>query len=1057
MKKNLDYYLLKPKINWRKLILIIRISVFILICCGANIFAAPTNSRINRNSLVLKPSVINALSDQNLQKQVSGKVTDSSRAPLPGVTVVVKGTTIGNITDNNGKFSLINLTENATLQFSFIGMKTQEVLVGKQTTINVVMEVEAVGLEEVVAVGYGTQKKQTVTGSVASVKGDKLAIAPVANTVNSLAGLLPGLISLQTNGRPGADAAMLSIRGFGSALTIIDGVEANISTIDANQIESISILKDGAASIYGSRAGNGVILVTTKRGLTEKPVITINSSQTYQGITAMPHRVSSGQYTEMESEAWIQSGKPADQVPYSKETIAKYYAGNDPAYPNTNWFNELVRNWAPQQQHNLSVRGGSDRIKYYGFLGYLDQGSMWKKSGGDYSRYNLQSNIDAKITEDLTFQLDIASNIEGRRFPYATQDPGAGSTWEHLWSDLPIYPTHYPDPNKTPFSGIGGQANILTNSDIIGYSNSDTQNMLGTVSLNYNIKAVKGLSVKAWVNYNQTYYSDKIFVKSSKYYYYEPSTDTYTLAGVLGGMTSMLNQSSSKSRNMTSQLSVDYNRSFAEKHNFHALLLYEAIDYKGDYMTAARIGFLSPAIQQLFGGSTVGMSNGGAASEMGRKSYVGRFNYNFKNKYIIETSLRADASAKFAPEKRWGYFPSVSLGWVASEEEFMKKIKNVDNIKLRASYGESGNDAVGNFQYLSGYAYGYTYVLDAGPQQGLVSTGLANPNLTWEKMKIYNAGADYSLWKRKLYGEFDVFYRTRDGIPATRITSLPSTFGSNLPAENLNSLNDRGFEFKAGTSGSIQELKWDVSANLSWSRSKWNHFEEPAYTDSIQKKIYGLSGQWTDRVMGLKTNGLFTSQQQIDELTFDQDGNGNKTLRPGDIRAVDTNGDGKIDWKDLVEIGKGSIPHWMMGVDINLKYKNFDLSTLFQGAFGYSTWIALIRTSTEFYNGRWTETNNNANAIVPRLGGTGLALPSDFYLKKAGYLRLKVLNAGYTLPTRWLERVNFKQVRVFVSGSNLFTFDKLKKYGTDPEAPSGLSGLYYPQQKTISFGINVSL
>ena len=1011
-----------------------------------------------RQIVIRKTGELPVTSPQPQKREISGTVKDTKGLPLPGVSAVVKGTTTGTVTDNDGKFSLSIPLDAKTLTFSFVGMKTQEIAIGTNTVINVTLSEEIVGLEEVVAVGYGTQKKQTVTGSVASVKGDILAVAPVANATNALAGRLPGLISLQQNGRPGNDAAALSIRGFGSALTIIDGVEADIKSIDANEIESVSILKDGASSIYGSRAGNGVILVTTKRGLNQKPVITLNSSQTYQGITSMPKSVSSGQYTEMESETWLQSGKPAATVPYSAETIQKYYKGNDPAYPNTNWFNELVRDWAPQQQHNLSVRGGSDRIKYYGFLGFLDQGSMWKKSGGDYSRYNLQSNIDAKITDELSFQLDIASTYEQRKFPYGTMDPGAGSIWEHLWSDLPIYPAHYPDPTKTPFTGINGETNILSNSDIIGYSNSDTHNMLGTVSLNYNFKAVKGLSAKAWVNYNQNYYSDKIFVKSSKYYYYEPATDKYTLAGVLGGMSSTLGQNSSKWRNITQQYSVDFNRSFAEKHNVHALLLYEAIDYKSDYISAARIGFLSSAIQQLYGGSTVGMSNYGAASEMGRKSYVGRFNYNFKNKYLIETSLRADASAKFSPEKRWGYFPSVSLGWVATEEGFMKSIQNVDNIKLRVSYGESGNDAVGNFQYLSGYAYGLTYVIDAGPQQGLVSTGLANPNLTWEKMKIYNAGADFSFWKRRLYGEFDVFYRTRDGIPATRITTLPSTFGSNLPAENLNSLNDRGFEFKVGTSGYVEDFKWDVSANLSWSRSKWNHYEEPAYTDSIQARLYKNSDRWTDRVLGYKSEGLFTSQQQIDDLKFDQDGQANKTLRPGDIRYQNTNGDGKLDWKDQVQIGKGQVPHWMMGLDINLKYKNFDLSALFQGAFGYYTWIAMIKNSVEFYDNRWTEKNNNPNALVPRLGGAGTnGLSSDFYLKKAGYLRLKVLNIGYTLPARWLEKAKLKQVRIYVAGSNLFTFDKLKKYGTDPEAPSGLSGLYYPQQKTISLGVNVSL
>ncbi len=1012
--------------------------------------------KVDGRQIVLLPS--KELSNAEQQKKVSGKVTDSSGSSLPGVSVVVKGTMLGVITDVGGNYSLSNIPENASLQFSFVGMKAQEVKVGTQKTINVVLTEETIGLQEIVAVGYGTQKKQTVTGSIASVKGEQLAATPMASAVNTLAGRLPGLISVQSSGRPGADVAALSIRGFGNALTIVDGVEADINSIDANEIESISILKDGASSIYGARAGNGVLLVTTKRGGNEKPVITFNSSQTLQGITAMPKRVSSGQYTEMESETWLQSGKPAATVPYTQEQIQKYYQGNDPLYPNTNWYDVLVRNWAPQQQHNLSVRGGSDRIKYYGFLGYLDQESMWKKSGGDYSRYNLQSNIDAKITEELSFQLDLASTNEQRRFPYGTQDPAAGSIWEHLWSDLPIYPASLPDPTKIPFTGINGQTNILSNSDLIGFSNSDNQNIKGTIALNYNLKAVKGLSAKVWVNYNQNYYADRIFVKSGKYYTYDPASKIYSLAGTIGGLQAQLSQNKSQSRNITEQISVNYARVFAEKHNINLLFLYEAIDYKNDYMSAARINFLASSIEQLFGGSTVGMSNYGAAAEMGRKSYVGRFNYRFKNKYLLESSIRADASAKFPSNRRWGYFPSVSLGWVASEEGFMKEIKNLDNLKIRTSYGESGNDGVGNFQYLSGYAYGQTYILGAGPQQGLVSTGLANPYLTWEKIKIYNVGMDFSFWKRKLYGEFDVFYRERKGIPATRIATLPSTFGAGLPPENINSLNDRGFEFKTGTSGSLKELYWDVSANISWSRAKWDHFEEPVYTDPDQERIYKRSGQWTDRVFGYLSDGLFTSQKQIDDLTFDQDGQGNKSLRPGDIRYKNVNNDSKLDWKDAVLIGKGTTPHWMLGFNINLKYKNFDLSTLFQGAMGYYTMVSLPRNSVEFYDNRWTTANNNPNALVPRLGGAATnGFTSDFYLKKAGYLRLKTLSVGYNLPSKWLDQVKFKQIRIYVAGTNLITFDKLKKYGTDPEAPSGYSGLYYPQQKTVTLGVNVSL
>jgi TonB-linked SusC/RagA family outer membrane protein len=989
---------------------------------------------------------------------VRGTVFTVDNVPLAGVSVNVKGLTDGTTTNAAGKFT-INVSEGAALVFSFVGYEEKEVPVNGQTrTIDIQMISKAAGLGEVVVVGYGVQKKATVTGAISSVKGEEITVAPLASTANTLAGRLPGLISLQSSGRPGADAAALSIRGFGAALFIVDGIESNFNNIDANQIESITILKDGAASIYGARAGNGVILVTTKRGGNQKPVITLNSSYTKQGITAMPHPVNSGQYTEMQSEAWLNAGKPPASVPYTPEQIQNFYKGNDPLYPNTNWHDELIRKWAPQSQNNLSVRGGSDKIKYYGFFGYLNQGSLWKKSGGTYSRYNLESNVDAKITDDLSLQLDFASTYEENKFPYGSQDPSAGSIWEHLWSDLPIYPASFPDPTKTPFTGPNGQTNILSNSDIIGHNNSGDQNIRGTIALNYNIRAVKGLSARAFVNDNQDYISQSVFVKPANFYTYDPASKIYTLIGSVGGLQASLGQNENRSRVTTGQFSLNYNRIFAADHHINLLFLYEAIDYSNNYLSASRINFLTSSIDQLFAGSTTGMSNSGSATEMGRKSYVGRFNYSFRDKYLIESSIRADASAKFPVNKRWGYFPGVSAGWVMSRESFMNGIKNLDNLKIRASYGESGNDGVGNFQYLSGYAYGSTYILGSGPQQGLASTGLANPDLTWERVKIYNAGAEFSFWKRKLYGEADVFYRDRKGIPATRIITLPSSFGSSLPPENINSLNDRGFELKLGTSGSIRDLSWDVSANISWSRAKWDHYEEPAYTDPDQARVYKQSGQWIDRTFGYKSDGLFTSQDQIDALKFDEDGQGNITLRPGDIRYVDRNGDGKLDWKDMAVIGKGTVPHWMLGLNINLKYRSFDFSGLIQGAMDYYTSIALITNSIEAYDNRWTPANDNAKALVPRLGGAATnGFASDFYLQKAGYIRLKALSAGYSLPAKWLDKIHFRQVRIYVAGTNLITLDKLKKYGTDPEAPSGYSGLYYPQQKTFSAGINLSL
>lgn len=989
------------------------------------------------------------------KRKISGIVTDPKGDPIIGASIIIKGTTIGTASDLNGKFSL-DVTGDAVLKVTYIGYSPKEIAVNNQKEFKISLNEDSKLLNDVVVVGYGTQRKGNLTGSVSSVKSEKLTIAPIASTTNALGGQLPGLIVKQTNGQPGADAASLSIRGFGSALVIVDGIESSLNNLDANQIESVSILKDGAASIYGARAGNGVILVTTKRGNNQKPTITLNASMTYQGVTDMLKPASSGQRAEMERETWIQSGNPEATAPWTTAQIQKFYDGTDPAFPNTDWYKELIRDWAPQQQHNLSVRGGSEKIKYYGFLSYLDQGTMIKTNGGDFKRYNLQSNIDAKITDDLSMQLDFSAISENNLTN--TRGMGVGENmWQDYWYTLPYYPAHFPDPTKVPYAygaGTGGM-HVTSNMAISGYNKNITQSLKGTLSLTYNIKAVKGLSAKAFVNYFKTYNTNKNFSRPVDLWKYEPTSKVYTLAGT-NGTNASLSQSASNGSIFTQQYSLNYDNTFNNDHHITALALYESIDYVNENLSASRINFLTPSIEYMFGGSTVGMSNFGSATEMGRKSYVGRLNYSYKDKYLVETILRADASAKFSSAQRWGYFPSISLGWVMNKESFLEQFSKLDNLKLRASYGQSGNDAVGNFQYLAGYQYGATYMLGAGPQQGLVSTGLANPYLTWEKMKISNLGVDFSFLNRKLYGEIDAFYRERSGIPATRITSLPSTFGASLPSENLNNLNDRGFEFNLGTAGKMGEVSYDVSGNISWSRSKWDHYEEPEYTDPDQKRISQISGQWTDRVVGYLSDGLFTSQSQIDQLNFNQDLQGNKTLRPGDVRYKDVNKDGKLDWKDQVDIGEGTIPHWMYGFNANLKYKNFDFSALFQGAFGYYTYVNLSSTvSTVYYDNRWTTTNDNPNALVPRLGGAATdGLMSDYYYKKSSYIRLKSASLGYSLPKQWLNKIGFSQVRIYAAGTNLLTFSNLLQYGIDPEAPN--VGRYYPQQRTISFGVNAS-
>ena len=989
------------------------------------------------------------------QKTVTGKITDSSGTSLPGVSIVVKGTTTGTITDANGIYTLSNIPEKAILQYSFVGMKSQDVAVGTKTTINVTLAEDAIGIEEVVAIGYGTQRRASVTGSVATISAAILTIAPLASASNALTGRVPGLITFQVRGLPGADAATLSIRGFGAPLVIVDGVESNINNIDANEIENISVLKDAASAIYGSRAGNGVVLVTTKRGGLSKPTFLLNSTMTYQGATYLPEMNSSGQLSELQREAHLNSGKPESTAPWTQKQVDLFYAGTDPDYPNTDWFSVVARKWSPQQQHNLSVRGGSDNIKYYGFLGYLDQLSMFKNSGGEYGRYNVRSNIDAKISDNFNVRFDISSIIENRNFPWRA-DEMANSVWQEFWNATPTNAAELPDKTKMASDLIL----TTTNGTVGGYKRTNSQKINGILSLDYRFNQVKGLSAKAYLNYDQNYSSFKMWDWLTDRWKYTYSNDTYTQVAFKSNRG--LTYRDDKDRTITGQFSLNFDRTFAEVHHVSAMGLYEIIDIKSNWFQAFRDGQKTFAIDYAFAGSLTNQQVNDGAAEMGRQSYVARVNYSYKSKYLFEGTFRIDQSAKFSPEQRTGKFPSVSLGWRLSEENFIKdNIPSLESLKLRASVSQTGNDAVGNFQYLSGFKYGLAYIPSANASVGLVQSGLPNPFLTWETMTIYNGGLDFGLNKRKLYGELDVFYRNREGIPGTRSVSLPTTFGASLPTENLNSINTRGFELIVGNEGKWKDLRWDISANMSWSRSKWGFYDEPVYADPDQDRQNKRTGQWTDRLFGYINEGLFTTQAEIDALTYKyNETQGNVSIKPGDIRFKDINGDGLLNWKDQIEIGKGTMPHWIGGFNLNFNYKNFDLTTLFQGALGFYQKIVLQQGTnyTVFmYDNRWTPTNNNANGLVPRLGGANSnTWNSDFYNKRSDYLRLKSFSLGYSLPTSLIKKVSLKNVRLYVAGTNLFTLSGLNKYSIDPESMSGYSTYYYPQMRTFTFGLNVS-
>ena len=996
--------------------------------------------------------------------KITGTVLDPTGMPVIGANIMVKGTTNGTITDMDGKFSL-EAREGAVLVVSYIGFANQEIKIGKQKQLSIALKEDSQALDELVVVGYGTQKKVNLTGSVATIKNEELVKTPVASTTNALVGRMPGLIAKQNTGQPGYDASDLQIRGFGSALVIVDGVEQSFNNIDANEIESISILKDASAAIYGARAGNGVILVTTKRGNTGKPMVSFNGTWTAQSFTNFTEPVGAGEYATITREAELNSGKPEDQLSFTEEDIAKYFAGTDPQYPNTSWYDEIMRKSALQQQYNLSIRGGSNSVKYYTFLSYLDQDGMIKGDNTGFRRYNVRSNLDVNLTSDLKLSLDLAAIKEDVR--QSSRDVSSPYFWLDLYDSKPIYPASYPDKSKLPFNGTGA-THVLTNcsEELGGYNKQYSTSLNGAFTVDYKIPFVQGLSAKLKMNYRQVMVENKKWVKENTIWQYDYNNDIYQAVG--NTLPTSLNQQHSKFQTITGQFSLNYDRTFNEDHLVNGLLLFELIDNNDNNFSAYRENYITSAIDQLFAGGTINQNIGGSATTSGRASIVGRINYAYKSKYLAEFTARYDGSPNFPKNKRWGFFPSVSLGWRLSEETFMDSLNWLDNLKLRVGVSQTGFDSVGAYQYLVGYKFTGYNVIGGLEVPGLHSTGLSNPNITWETMTLYNVGFDFSGFNNRLYSEVDVFYRKRDDMLGTRAVSLPNTFGAVLPSENINSQGTRGFEFLLGYRGNIGEFQYDISGNISWARSKWIHFDEPLYTDPDDIRIKKISGQWTDRRFAYRSDGLFTSQEEIDNLGYDMDNAGNTTLHPGDIKLIDLNKDGKIDWRDQDEIGSGQYPHIIYGININLKYKDFDLSLLGQGAADY--YVSIDPGSINFdglrtpykvvWEERWTPENNDRDAIIPRqtVGQLTNNWASDYWYKNASYFRLKNITLGYSLNRNIIKRIGMESLRFYITGVNLFTINPLKKYGLDPEniADGRQTGWSYPVTKSISLGVNVN-
>lgn len=1008
------------------------------------------------------------------EETIQGRITDSeSGEPLPGVNVVVMGTTIGTATDPEGNFELQVPNLQETLEISYLGYERLEIDIDNRTELDIELTPEVIAGEELVFVGYGTQRRDDLTGSISEVSSQDLTRVSVSSTSELLQGRVPGLITKQETGLPGEHHTQLNIRGFGAPLVLVDGIEMSLNHINPNDIESISVLKDASAAIYGARAGDGVILVTTKKGEHGRPLINFRTNRSYQQPTRMFNFVDAGQWAELRREGELNLGL---EPSFTEEEVERYKR-EEPGYESYDWHDATFKSWAPMQESNLSVSGGSDQARYFISTGYVDQNSAFKSGEFTYQRYNARGNIEAYITDELTASL----NLAGRKIVQDQPAAGRHGIFNRLGAAHPIYPTSLPDESKLAYAGYIGYNPIGESTrEHRGFNDIEHEYVDGILSLDYMIPHVTGLSAEASLSYSYNNRHQKLVNRTYSTYEYDEEADEYIQRGTEGS--DDMSIENSRYHWISPKLQFLYQREIGV-HRFSVLGVTEYIDTESKSVSASRRNLLSPLeVPFLFAASREGMDTDESITETGRASFISRVRYAYNDKYRITSSMRADATHRFPEDSRWGYFPSVSASWSISEEPFLN-VETIDDLRLRVSYSQSGGDDVSAFQYLTGYnILSDTYVTGGGSSQMIHETGLPNPDITWLDMTTYNIGLNTELWNNRIRAEFNVFERTTDNIFGTPQENFPSTFGATLPQLNINETRDRGFDGLIGYRVFSSGWSLDVSLNAGYSRAKYIDWSESNYEDEDEIRLFQNEGKVTNRRIGYRSDGIFMSQEEIDNHPVDQDGDGNSTLIPGDIRYVDRNGDGEITWRDQEEIGSGPFPDITYGLNIDFSYRNFEISTLFQGASGHDIELDGITQGTfgsennplqVHYDYRWQPDpdnpgeNINPDAKLPAIDASGQGVnennskPSDFWLLDGTYLRLKNMNITYHLPEPLLLRLGMRSASIFVSGSNLFTLDRLGIYSNDidPEIGSGTQASHgnYPTVRTVSVGFDIGL
>lgn len=1010
---------------------------------------------------------------------VTGTVKDSSGAGMANVTVTERGTGNATTTTADGAFSISVAGTKSTLVFSSVGYAPEEIKVGNQANVTISLQRENKDLSEVVVIGYGSRKKESLTGAISTVTAKDLDRVHGGSTVSSgLAGKLPGVSFRMPDGRPGA-SANIQIRNMGNPLYVIDGIQQDagqFNNIAPNDIESITVLKDASAAIYGVRAANGVVVVTTKRGKVGAPAVNVDAFYGGQNWVRFPEVLTSS-YEYMMYKADAEMNGLSQSTGITPAELERYKTGTEMGYQSFDWRDFILKPNAPLTSVNVNVTGGTENVKYYISGTRLDQNSVLGREY-KFGRSNIQSNLDARISKRLRVGVQINGRQETRTNPGV---PGGDDYWLPRFAVMRNLPTERPYANDNPeYLNTIGQNDA--NWGFINYKHAgkffqEWRVLQTNADVEYQIPGIKGLSVKGVYSY---YIADLLYNNQEftyKTYTYRPATETYDQTG--GSINPWREKEQRKQINITTQVQLAYNNTFGE-HTVGAILVNERLSNQNRRNWVRSIP-ASNALPLIYFPTLADYQD--SEDREARIGYIGRVNYNYANKYFLELSARRDASHIFAPDKRVGYFPAVSAGWRLTKESFMDNFLGglLTELKLRASYGTLGDDNVGlsNFSYLEGYQYGSNGVSIIAGQPLVVSRdrGLPIRNVTWFKSTISDIGADFTLLNGKITGSIDWFYRKRTGLRALKYDILlPSELGYSLPTENVESDAQYGQEGSLSYNGKAGDFNFNVGVNMSYSRSKFLKSYKPLFFNSLDKYRNGREDRFLRIAWGYEVDGQFSSMEEINNYPVNIDGQGNRTLLPGDLKYKDINGDGMISGLDERPIGYGGgqQPNINFGLSLGFTYKAFDFNADFSGAAGY-TWFQNWETRWAFQNGgnlntiftdRWHRADIydlNSEWIPGKYppnrfnqgGHSNNNKTSTFWAHNVKYLRARTIQLGYTLPSALLNRVNIKRARFYVNAYNLFSIDNIHEFNIDPEINDD-NGLQFPQMRNINVGVNLT-